>query len=81
MDFLVTEFSDLRELRPLICPMHPSGPVNKTTVVPMKILFKDEKFAAENVAILKELVKDASLEGNNEVGNMQCSTLNCQGGC
>ncbi len=67
MHFLVTEFRALKKLRHLVSPMHPSGPVSKSTVVPMKILFRDEKYAAENVAILRELMKDAILVGNDEV--------------
>lgn len=63
MDFLVSEFCGLKDLRQYVSPLHPSGPVTKTTVVPMKILSNDEKYAAENVAILRELVKDADFRG------------------
>ncbi len=66
-NFLVDEFRDLKELRPFVHPMQSLAPVSKATVVPMKLLFKDEKYAAENVAILEQLVKDAKLVGNNEV--------------
>ncbi len=65
--FLVSEFDHLGKLRPFLPEMHPSTPVNKSQVVPMKILFRDEKYAAENVAILMELVQDAKLTGNDEV--------------
>ncbi len=65
--FLVTDFIALRKLRPLVPTIHPSGPVRKSVVVPMKILFRDEKYAAENVAIMMDLVKDANLQGSDEV--------------
>ncbi len=55
MNFLVDEFRDLKELRPLVHPMQPPHPVTKQAVVPMKVMFKDEKYAADNVAILGQL--------------------------
>ncbi len=67
MHFLVTQFRALKKLRPLVSPMHSSDPVSRSTVVPMKMLFKYEKHATENVAILRELMKDANLLGNDEV--------------
>ncbi len=67
MNFLVYEFRDLKELRPIVHPMQPPYPVTKTAVVPMKVTFTDEKCAADNVAILWQLVKDAKLMGNDEV--------------
>jgi len=66
-DFLVSEFCGLKDLRQYVSPLHPSSPVTKMTVVPMKILFNSETYAAENVAILRELVKDADLQGRDEV--------------
>ena len=39
----------------------------KTEIVPMKILFKDEKYVTENVLILGDLVKDAKLDGSRQV--------------
>ena len=59
--FLVSEFTDLLELQSVAPDMHPSGPVRKTDVVPMRILFRDEKYVAENVAILLDIAKDANL--------------------
>ena len=39
----------------------------------MRILFRDEKYAAENVAILGDLVRDAHLTGNDQV----CIVIHC----
>ena len=33
----------------------------------MKLLFRDEKYVAENVAILGDLVRDANLTGTDQV--------------
>ena len=33
----------------------------------MRILFRDEKYVAENVAILGDIAKDANLTGNPQV--------------
>ena len=52
--FLVSEFEDLHELQCFI-PVSSPNPVEKTEVVPMKILFRDEKYVTENVAILGDL--------------------------
>ena len=41
--------------------------MNKSNVVPMKILFKDEKYKAETVDILSRLVVDVQLSGKPEV--------------
>ena len=65
--FIVTEFSALSELHQVLPALHPCGVATKTDVVPMKILFRDEKYAAENVEILHDLVKDALLTGADQV--------------
>lgn len=65
--FLTSEFHDLHDLASLVPVAHSSGPVVKTEVVPMKILFRDEKYVAENVAILGDLVRDAHLNGSDQV--------------
>ena len=78
--FLVSEFDDLQNLRLFAPPAHKSTPVRKTEVVPMRILFKDEKYVAENVAILGDLVKDACLTGSDEVSQatiVKCRTVIC----
>ena len=65
--FLVREFDDLHELQSLAQAEPLSSPATKTDVIPMRILFRDEKYVAENVAILGDLVRDANLTGNDQV--------------
>ena len=65
--FLTTEFDDLHDLQQLLPPAHASASAMQTEVVPMKILFHDEKYVAENVAILGDIAKDASLTGSDQV--------------
>ena len=49
MRFLVEMFSDLKHLSDVIPPMESLHPVVKSEVVPMKILFKDEKYKSDFV--------------------------------
>ena len=63
--------------------------MGKSNVVPMKILFKDEKYKSETTEILTRLVKDAELSGNqryagslhthrkidNDIHNVLCQQL------
>ena len=49
MRFLAEEFDSLSDLEPFV-PSHQSPhPVQKSTVVPMKVLFKDEKYIGETI--------------------------------
>jgi hypothetical protein len=57
MTFLVGTFSCLQHLAKLV----------QSEVVPMKILFRDEKCKAETIAILSQLLKDAGLSGDQKV--------------
>ena len=52
MEFLVEHFRSLRHLSHLVPPRQSPHPVRKSTVVPMKILFRDEKYTAETIEIL-----------------------------
>ena len=66
MHFLVEEFPSLSDLQPLL-PSSKTDPVGKSNVVPMKILFKEEKYKSETTEILTRLVKEADLSGKPEV--------------
>ena len=57
-------FSDLKKFAPDEAPLHP---VVKTEVIPMKILFRDEKYISETIEILTKLVEDAKLCGEPQV--------------
>ena len=55
MGFLVTHFKDLASMAKLVPKEECPHPVQKSTVVPMKILMKDEKYT------------DATLSGDAQV--------------
>ena len=42
-------------------------PPQKSEVVPMKILFKDEKLKSDTIEILTQLIKDGNLDGTPQV--------------
>ena len=67
MEVLVEEFDCLHHLKPLVPCRHSPHQVSSPTVAPMAILFKDEKYKAETVEILRELMADAKLSGNPQV--------------
>ena len=67
MCFLVEEFSSVTYLAALISPEDTPHKICKSTIVPMKVLFKDEKYKSETVDILDKLAVDAQLTGKPEV--------------
>ena len=54
MNFLVQEFPALSDLKKLL-PGKPETVMAKSEVVPMEVLFKDEKYIAETIDILSQL--------------------------
>lgn len=67
MDFLVQQFESLKGMRHHV-PLHQSPhPVRRSSVAPMAILFKDEKYKAETIDIVRQLMEDAALIGNSQV--------------
>ena len=67
MEFLVELFSDLAHLQKFVPPSQPLHPPMKSEVVPMKILFKDEKLKSNTIDILSQLLTDADLDGKPQV--------------
>ena len=67
IQFLVTEFESLKCLQALVPSQSSLHPVAKSTVIPMKMLFKDEKYKAVTIDILNKLMDDAELTGKPEV--------------
>ena len=57
MKILVSEFKFLNALQPHIPVRHSPHPVQKTTVVTMQILFKDEKYESDTIDILSQQMK------------------------
>ena len=60
-NFLVSEFSSLADLKVFVTSTAQSQQSDPSDVVPMKVLFKDEKFTDETIDILSQLVKAADL--------------------
>ena len=75
MQLLVTEFDSISNLSRYLPPETPVFPAAKTNVVPMQLLFRDEKYTSENVEILRETAKDANLQGSPQVLDMDISAL------
>lgn len=69
MKLLVESFPSLEKLKPLIFTGN-STSVKKSVVVPMKILFKDEKYIDDNIQILQQYIEDGNLSGNAQAS--QC---------
>ena len=67
MEFLATEFKSLADLKQFIPSQQSLHPVQKSVVVPMKVLFKDEKYKSETIDILTQLMTDAQLTGDPQV--------------
>ena len=67
MEFLVTEFSSLSDLKCHVSSQQPFHAVQKTQVVPMSVLFKDELYKSETVEILTQYITDAQLSGDHQV--------------
>lgn len=63
MGFLVDTFADLAHLQMFVPEIEPIHPAQKSEVVPMKVLFKDEKLKSETIDILSQLMSDANLDG------------------
>ena len=72
MKFLVAEFSDLKDLEVFVQDDVAVGEVSKSEVVPMKVLFKDEKYIADTIDILAKLMDDAKLTGDPQVYYIAC---------
>ena len=65
--FLTGEFTTIKHLEKFLTPQCQIFTPVKTEYVPMKVLFKDKKYISETIEILCQLVKDASLNGRNQV--------------
>ena len=60
--FLVNEFSSLADLKVFITEDGVDVPTSEPTqVVPMKVLFKDEKYTSETIDVLSHIAQDANL--------------------
>lgn len=67
MELLVAEFECLRHLKSIVPKRSSPHPPTKSEVVPMKILFNDEKKTSETILILQQFATDAKLDGTPQV--------------
>ena len=75
VEFLVSAFQSLSDLKEFVPSRELVHPVEKSVVVPMKILFKDEKYKSETIEILQQLMADADLKGFYQVNNIMYKTI------
>ena len=67
MGFLV---ESLAHQQKYVTPVEPIHPPKKSEVVPIKILFKDEKLKRDSIDILTQMMNDADLGGTPQVGRV-----------
>ena len=53
--FLVRQFSALKGLQKLCVQQTPAGDPQKTTIIPMAVMHRDEKYTEETIRILQDL--------------------------
>lgn len=75
MELLVQEFASLQHLTCLVPARKSPHPVQTPQVAPMAILFRDEKYKAETIEIIRQLMDDAKLSGKSEVCNQIITAL------
>lgn len=71
MRFLVQEFKELEKLKKFAPEPQPLHCVQKTEAVPMKALFKDEKYISETIDVLSTLMEDGGFSGSSQVMHIQ----------
>ena len=67
MGFMVNNFSTFSDLKKFVPEETLLHPMVKTEVIPMKILFRDEKYISETIEIPTKLLEDAKLRGDPQV--------------
>lgn len=65
--FLVKKLKSLSDLLQFVPSSSQSIPAQKSDVVPLQLLFQDEKSIDSNIQILNQFAKDADLDGNPQV--------------
>ena len=67
MKFMVTTFRTFSDLKQFILDEKSLHPIMKTEVVPMKVLFRDEKYIGETIEIITDIAKDARMYGQPQL--------------
>ena len=71
MKLLVSEFKSLEGLKPLVPSRTSPHPPSKSEVIPLKLLFRDEKYTSETILILQQFIRDAALDGTPQYCDCQ----------
>lgn len=58
MEILVCKFKSLQGLKQLVPSRTSPHPPSKSEVVPLKLLFHDEKYTSETILILQQFIQD-----------------------
>ena len=64
---LVKEFPTFSNLRQFVVSPDRSSAMHKSRVIPMKLLFKDEKYTDDNIQILQQYSRECNLTGSPQV--------------
>ena len=67
MGFLVEALICLQDLQPFVPAIESLHQPQKSQVIPIKLLFRDEKYKSETIRILSQLIRDADLSGDPQV--------------
>ena len=65
--FLVEQFNSLKALQKLLPRSTTPGTTQKSIIVPMKMLERDEKYTSETIQILQDYRKECVLTGDAQV--------------
>ena len=65
MEFLLRHFLSLKDLKSIV--HQESKPQEKSTIVPMAVLQRDEKYTEETIKILHDYMNECNLKGDPQV--------------
>ena len=79
MKFLDENFQALKDLKNVSLQHSNSSPPKKSTVIPMPVLLRDEKYIDEAIQILHDYKRECNLTGDPEVNyvNVVLLWLHC----
>ena len=73
--FLVEQFDSLKDLQKFLPHNTATGHTNKSVVVPMKMLERDEKYTDETIKILQDYRTECSFKGEAQVNARTLITI------
>ena len=75
MELLVSKFKSLEVLKQLVPSRISPHPPSRSEIIPLKLLFHDEKYTSDTIVILQQFIQDAALDGTPQV--CDCLKLLC----